>query len=230
MDLHDEKTELRKIIARLETVERENHNLKRIVLTIVLLVSTVLLMGQVHPNRIVEAEKFVLKDASGTTRARMDIEAGGPTVALLDDRGFPLVSLHAGDSPTLMLCGEAPPLGSGILTACDQQVQIGRFSKEQFGIALYGKDEGGPYHGFHAGFGVRGGVPGLDLWGKDGSEHASLDLDAPGPSLILSDKQGFTTTIGSSDLKTPRTGEEHRTSAASIVLSGKDHSVLWSAP
>ena len=48
--------------------------------------------------------------------------------------------------------------------------------------------------------------------------------------LRLQDKEGFGTHIGRTDLATPRTGETHKTSAASLVLFGKDGKVLWSAP
>jgi hypothetical protein len=59
-----------------------------------------------------------------------------------------------------------------------------------------------------------------------------LDLraTADGPSLTLADSQGYSAVIGSSKLITTRTGEQHRTSAASLALFGKDGKVLWSAP
>ena len=38
------------------------------------------------------------------------------------------------------------------------------------------------------------------------------------------------TVIGSIDLETPRTGETHKTSAASVVLFDKDKQVVWQAP
>jgi len=36
--------------------------------------------------------------------------------------------------------------------------------------------------------------------------------------------------IGSTGLMTPLTGESHKTSAASLVMSGKDGKVIWRAP
>jgi hypothetical protein len=51
-----------------------------------------------------------------------------------------------------------------------------------------------------------------------------------GPYISLLDKQNYMTVIGSADLVTPSTGETHKTSAASVVLFGKDKNVLWSAP
>ena len=51
-----------------------------------------------------------------------------------------------------------------------------------------------------------------------------------GPYISLLDRQNYMTVIGSTDLVTPATGETHKTSAASLVLFGKDKNVLWSAP
>ena len=51
-----------------------------------------------------------------------------------------------------------------------------------------------------------------------------------GPSLTLTDDAGYETSAGVSSLVTTQTGEKHQTSAASLVLFGKDKTVLWSAP
>ena len=55
-------------------------------------------------------------------------------------------------------------------------------------------------------------------------------MSSGGPVLVLDDASGFATEIGVTDLVTPATGETHETSAASVVLLGKDKKVLWSAP
>ncbi len=62
------------------------------------------------------------------------------------------------------------------------------------------------------------------------SVSLALTVNANEPNLTLSDPEGFQTTVGSTNLVTPRTGETHKTSAASLVLFGKDGKVLWSAP
>lgn len=61
-----EKLELNEILARLEKVESENRILKRAGLVAVLLASVVFAMAQAKPNRTIEAEEFVLRDASGS--------------------------------------------------------------------------------------------------------------------------------------------------------------------
>jgi hypothetical protein len=225
------------ILARLERLENENRTLKRIMLGFLVLVGAVILMGQARAPRTIEAERFILKDAAGVTRARLEMEPKDrPTLTLLDAKGFPLVSLGAGEGPFLNICARG----------CEHQVQIGTFSKDVFGLAVFGKNKGGPLGGIRAALGVVKGVPGLNLFGESSEELAALDFEG-GPRLLLShpdgsavllqkssfhvsDKQGFRTTIGSTDLETTGTGETHKTSAASIVLFGKDGKALWSAP
>jgi hypothetical protein len=48
--------------------------------------------------------------------------------------------------------------------------------------------------------------------------------------LTVHDPNGFETILGNIDLVTERTGETHKTSAASLVLFGKGNKVLWQAP
>jgi hypothetical protein len=74
------------------------------------------------------------------------------------------------------------------------------------------------------------GVPGLGLFDSAGNPRATLDVGADGPGLTLSDQEGFEATIGTTDLGTTRTGESHKTSAASVVLFDKDKKVIWQAP
>ena len=73
---------------------------------------------------------------------------------------------------------------------------------------------------------------GLGLFDAAGKIRAGLtvDADADRPELTLSDQEGFEASIGTTELLTPRTGESHKTSAASVVLFGKDKKVIWQAP
>jgi hypothetical protein len=58
---------------------------------------------------------------------------------------------------------------------------------------------------------------------------SSFTLLKPG-EVTVSDTQGFKAAMGTQELVTPRTGEEHKTSAASLILFDKDKNVLWKAP
>jgi hypothetical protein len=72
------------------------------------------------------------------------------------------------------------------------------------------------------------GVPEVSLSDSD-RVRISLNL-IDGPSVYLNDEQGYSAALGNTDLVTPRTGETSKTSAASVVLFGKDKKVLWQAP
>lgn len=207
---------LANIRSRLERLEKQNRRLKQIALGCLALLGAMFLMGQAHPNRTIEAQAFILKDADGKARAKLGMETGGPTLLLLDAKETPQISVAAGERPFV---GVSNPNGQQLLA-------LGSFSPELFGLMLYGKDNGPPLHGIQMGLGVFKGVPHLDLHGEVPEEEMFLD---PG-GFDLTDKQGFETKIGRTSLETPRTGETHETSAASIVLFGKGSKVLWSAP
>jgi hypothetical protein len=59
---------------------------------------------------------------------------------------------------------------------------------------------------------------------------ASLRASKDGPSLEIEDSQGYKATVGSTGLVTPRTGETHNTSAATVLLFDKQKNVIWKAP
>jgi hypothetical protein len=50
------------------------------------------------------------------------------------------------------------------------------------------------------------------------------------PAIVLRDGNGFSATLGVTDLVTQGTGEQRKTSAASLKLFGKGEKVIWSAP
>lgn len=212
-------------LARLEKVEKQNRMAKKLFLTALVLGGTLVVMGQARQNRVVEAERFLLKDGLGRTRARLELQGGDrPALSLLNENGFPLVSLVAGGEGSFVSLCDSP---------CKDSVEI-TLSQNVKGLAIYEAGAAWPSNkdklaGLRVGVGVVNGMPGFDLFGKAG-ETASLRLDKVGPNIALSDDQGFSTTIGSAALETLQTGESHRTSAASIVLFGKSGKVLWSAP
>jgi len=70
----------------------------------------------------------------------------------------------------------------------------------------------------------------LDLFGADSKTSVDLSVADSEPSILVTDADGFETDIGTSHTVTTTTGETHQTSAASIMLFGKDRKVLWSTP
>jgi len=63
-------------------------------------------------GRVVEAERFVLKDASGRTRVELTVLGdGSPTLGLFDRNGLPraLLGLAPDGTPALALLGRGEP-------------------------------------------------------------------------------------------------------------------------
>jgi hypothetical protein len=244
---------------RVAKLEAQNRRLKRAGIASLVIVSSIIAMGQASTRKVIEANEFVLRDASGIARARLSMEATDrPTLSFYKDKTAITASLAGGDEPFLTMQR----------TGTSEQVMLGA-NKDFLGLGLYEKE-------IRAGFSVQKGVPGLELYNEHGKPQASLNLaslvpsltmmdpedkaflslgvssmsggpnfgmyDSAGklcaslvtadgePSLKLADKEGFSATFGSSDLIVPSTGRKEHTSAASLVLFGKDNKVLWSAP
>lgn len=216
--------DLDSILRRLERLEKQNRRLKAIGAALLILISTILFMGQTGPNRTVEAERFVLKDAQGIARGELGMDSvDRPTLTLRDATGWPMVTLAGGTQPFLGLTGDnsfvtlKPKVG-------ERQVSLG-VAPELFGLAIYDKK-------FRAGFAVVNGSPAATLFDEKGKERVAIDVTKFGPSLVLSDSDGTqrATLAVATDSGSNRTGETHKTSAASLVMFGKEGKVLWHAP
>jgi hypothetical protein len=84
---------------------------------------------------------------------------------------------------------------------------------------------------------------GVGFWNSQGHLIESLGLGfltiagdgdsgavvAPGKIGVFNE-QGFSAALGVNNLVTPRSGETHKTSAASLVLFDKNKNVIWKAP
>jgi hypothetical protein len=70
----------------------------------------------------------------------------------------------------------------------------------------------------------------IHLYGKNKQELAVENDSVAGPSIAITDAEGYEAVIGRTNLVTAKTGEEHKTSAASLVLFNKEKDVLWKAP
>jgi hypothetical protein len=68
----------------------------------------------------------------------------------------------------------------------------------------------------------------LSLTGENAGAQAHIGVTVDGTNLELSDRDGFSASIGNGTQPT-RGGQIKKTSAASIALFNKDRKVLWSA-
>ena len=74
---------------RRDRVENENRKLKRLILGVTVIGVALLAMGQTRPKavpRIIEAEKFVLKDESGKENGWLQVTPTGPELRLTQSR------------------------------------------------------------------------------------------------------------------------------------------------
>lgn len=241
-------------------------------------------MGAAQNNQTLTAQKLVITDASGNSRA---ILAGGPTGATL---GF--ISIAGDIAGSFSVDGKDSTLSLGgliaskmekrprlVLDSSDKDAslrmteadgktlrlilepegpRLSLHDSSDKGVDLSIRDDGPSLlmsgsNGSGARVGILSGTPSLRLSGTggglapsasltilesgpaltlDGNQSISAWLRASknGPSLEIEDSQGYTATIGSTGLVTPRTGESHNTSAASITLFDKQKNVIWKAP
>ena len=97
---------------RLDRLERENRRLKRAGVVILGVIAAVVLMGQATPRKVakvIEAEKFVLRDAVGTIRAVLGPgELGGLYhLTLFDMNGKELVGLATALDQAVLLFNDS---------------------------------------------------------------------------------------------------------------------------
>jgi hypothetical protein len=227
------------ILQRLAKVERQNQLLRRVCFVAAILLSALVLMGQAHQNRALEAERFVLKDAAGLTRGILDASDATEGNALLT-----LYGPQGGKAKGTMAEIGTGPEGPFVLLI-DGQKNVVKLSAGNGDQSLSFSDASGtllakltsdPGSGAGALFfqtpnkQVEAFITALPFNSTAilNGDKSSLRLD--GNSLEVKDSDGFSTRIGKTQLVTTSTGEKHTTSAASIVLFGKEGKTIWSAP
>jgi hypothetical protein len=200
---------------RLLKLEKENHRLKQLGTVALVVAVSLLVMGQAsQKKKTVEADEFILKDNGGNVRARLSMNIltgaapGVPAVAqlvLFDEKGKKRVMLDGGNTWGF----------SGLSLYDEQERARGYFTETDslgLGATLMLQDEQG-----HLQTRLKGG----EVMALDNVTASRMQVD---------DAEGFAATLGATDLVTPRTGEKHKTSAASLVLFDKDKNVIWKAP
>jgi hypothetical protein len=228
------------VLERLEKLERQNRKLKRAGVLALLVVGSLVLMGQAAPkSRTVEGEKFVLRDGRGRVRAKLDTDVdSSPALKLSDANGNlrAMLSLDgSGDAGVWLFDAKGKP-----------EVVVGTAGAARW-LSFYSAE----------------GRAGVDLWtgggessgltmyrsdsvrvslADDTTTHGHLEFSQSGeptrvrewkvygPTLGLFDPQGYSTQVGTTALMVPSSGETRTTSAASIIVLDKDSKVIWRAP
>jgi hypothetical protein len=78
-----------------QRLEREYLRLKRIGISLLVLIGAALLMGQSRSTKTIEAEAFVLKSANGAVRAKLDSSGDSTEFLLYNDAGQSRVAIKS---------------------------------------------------------------------------------------------------------------------------------------
>lgn len=186
---------------RIFKLEKQNRRFKQLGVGILAIATVILVMGQAPSKKMVEANEFVLRDDDGNIRARLFMTKETTTTAKQ--------LLGIDDSTPVKIPPEAT------LAMYD--------STGQTRAILNGSDIAFENAQGHLGAELGNGT--LALTG----ENNSFAMLSP-YNLNLQDQDGFLATLGVTNIVTPRTGETHRTSAASLILFDKNKNVIWKAP
>jgi hypothetical protein len=242
--------EMQAILQRIERLEAENRRLRRAALAVALAAVVALGMGQSQPSRTIEANRFVLV---GTTGVKIAELAPDSALRFFDPDGRVTSMLSAEEYAIFGKTGQSiVRVGltkAGLFFTDDH----GKF------VINLGESMGFPTLELHGADGkqsvelaARKGTDYLEFYGSSGDNRLRAESTDAGARLILSasegkalvgmsalkddaqlavgDEKGFYAELGNTDLVTTATGEKHKTSAASLVLFGKNNKVLWRAP
>lgn len=217
--------ELHELLSRVEHLEKENRWFKRGALVLLAAAITIGLMAQTKPPSTQKP-----KAAARPAAKPAEPPPPGPMVATtvtatsVEAQSFVIKDANGHVRAELAMMGSTPSLkfrdenGSALVTLSLNDKPAGPLlllsdPQHHASVALSVLENAGPQ------FSLAGESPDIQI---------RMGVSPDGTSLDLSDKDGFMTSIGNGVL--PKNGQVKKTSAASIVLFGKDRRVLWSQP
>jgi hypothetical protein len=208
---------------KLLKLEKQNRRFKQLGVLALVVPALMLVMGEATSKKTIEANEFVLKDSGNNVRARLSIHQplDIPQLELFDEKGRPSVAFSGG-----MVSKDVSAVQGGGISLYDSRGhERGSLIVNDTHAYLRFSDENGA---LKSTIGenmivVEDGAIVVRSEGKDISTMV-------GGEVIVSDDQGFETRVGTTSLVTPRTGESHRTSAASVTMFDKNKNVIWKAP
>ncbi len=187
---------------RLLKLEKQNRRFKKFGAAVLSIAALLMVMAQAPARKIIEANEFVLKDGTGKVRARLSVQD-----ETLGGGGFPKMAfIDESGNTSVELDGSISGMFGGT-------IGISKENGERVST-LFADSDGGR---FWVSDGKANGKPSSSVWLTPGN-------------VDITDTKGFETVLGKEELVTPTTGETHKTSAASIVMSDKKKKVIWQAP
>jgi hypothetical protein len=204
------------ILSRIERLEKENRAWKRGTVICLLALASVGLMGQTQTQHKKTPAPAAPKAPPAAPALPKNIEA--ESFILRDTAGKSRAELSMGGTgPSFKLLDQN---GSALIT-----------------LSLNDSTPGGPFvllsdPQHHSGLTmsvIENGGSQLLLTGDRPDTLAHIGVAPDGTTLELSDRDGFSTSIGDG-MQTAKNGQLKKTTAASITLFNKDRKVLWSTP
>jgi hypothetical protein len=187
---------------RVSKLECQNRRFKQAGTSTLIVVTLIVIMGQVSSRRAVEANEFILRDGNGKVRARLSMNESlsNPEMVLLDEKGRTQVKVEGGSGA----------LSGGVVSVFDSQGNLcGLISGQGFG-------------------GLGGHISLLDSTGRPKTTISPGDMWVAG-GIRLEDDDGFAAWLGRTGLLYQ--GQTQTASAASLILVDNPHGkVLWKAP
>jgi hypothetical protein len=191
---------------RLYTLERSNRKMKFGCIVALICATVLVSMGaQQATKRTIEANEFILLDPNGHHRARLSADSLGDASLVFYDDSKKIQGIFAADRLVFS------DLHGNARIAIRPDSDGGTFimtGRDGEGLEVsQDSDQVGLY------------------MTKRSREVLKMSIEKNGPAIRLMDEQGFMTDLGQTDI-----GRLPTTSAASIVMVGKDGGVIWSAP
>ena len=232
---------------RLDRVERENRRMKQAGMVALAVIAAVVLMGQATTSKVaevIEAEKFVLRDKSGKTRAFLGVGDEGTVVLDLNDQDEKIVVNLAvtakGDAVLSFVKNDEVHVGLTFndATRLSSLILLDDDGKESVMIVSGGVDNAPTLSLAYknGGSGITLGflpdVPSLAIYDRKGKNRVKLSLGFDeSPTVSIIDKDGKRRAVlGGVSLEGQRTGVVEKRPESSLVLFNKDGEAIWSAP
>jgi hypothetical protein len=218
------KDELAILKDRLDRLERGNRRLRRCGLLAFLGVGILFFMGQTSPSvvpEVIEAKRFVVKDASGRNLAALGTDRDGAPLLVL-------TNLDGGLGATLGVTAARRPALTLHDRAGNSRAIMSVDSEGSPSLSLHDKT-GTPRVGLAV---ATQGSGGLVLYGDKNTARASLGLGTSwSPYLVFMDDGGnIRTALGHADALPPALTKTFRVADYSLMVLNERGGMVWSAP
>jgi len=217
------KDELAILKDRLDRLERGNRRVRRFGLFAFLGVGLVFLMGQAGSNipEVIEAKRFVVKDASGRNLAALGTDRDGAPLLVL-------TNLDGGLGATLEVTAARRPTLTLYDRAGNSRAIMSVDSEGSPSLSLTDKT-GTPRVGLAV---ATQGSGGLVLYGDKNTARASFGLGTSwSPYLVFMDDDGnIRTALGHADALPHALTKTFRLADYSMMLLNEKGGMVWSAP